>query len=211
MRIPRAVKIGYAVWMAVWVPVYWVHNGPANFLWLCDTANFVIGLGLWIESPLLISSQAVAVLLIQLYWALDFFSRLLFGSHLLGGTEYMFDAGQALWLRGFSLFHLAVPPLVLWVVWRLGYDRRGWRLQTLITWLILPLSMLPDPERNLNWVWAPFGAEQVWLPPALYLAVCMIAYPLLLYLPTHGLLMTWQRGAGRRVLPEEGREATSGG
>ena len=77
--------------------------------------------------------------------------------------------------------------------------------------MVLPLSMLPDPERNLNWVWAPFGVEQVWLPPALYLAVCMAAYPLLLYLPTHGLLTVWQRGAGRPVLPVEERAARGGG
>ena len=45
-RIPLSVKLIYAAWMAVWIPVYWVHSGPENFLWLCDVANFLIGLAL---------------------------------------------------------------------------------------------------------------------------------------------------------------------
>jgi len=183
--------------MAVWVPVYWIHNGADNFLWLCDTANFVVGAALWLESPLLHSSQATGVLLVQVFWAADFLARLLLGFHPIGGTEYMFDATSPLWLRGLSLFHLAMPPLLLWGIGRLGWDRRGWRLQTAFAWGLLPLTYFAtDPADNINWVWRPFGLEQIWVPPPVYLTGCLIAYPLVLFFPTHLLLSWWARRPG---------------
>lgn len=196
--IPLAAKLLYTAWMAAWVPVYWVHAGPGNFLWLCDVANFVLLAAFWLESPLLASSQAVGVLLVQTLWGVDFLGRLALGSHPIGGTEYMFDPSKPLWVRCFSLFHLAVPPLLLWAVWRLGYDRRGWRLETVLVWALLPATWwLTDPEKNVNWVWRPFGREQELLPEPAYLAFLMLAYPLLLFLPTHGLLLWWARRGGR--------------
>ncbi len=183
------------------MPAYWLHYGPANFLWLCDLANFLILAGLWLESPLLLSSQAVSVLLVQTVWALDFFWRLLFGFHPLGATLYMFSPTIPLGIRLLSLFHLAVPPLLLWVLWRLGYDRRGWRLQTALASVVLPISFFfTDPERNLNWLWKPFEHPQTWLAPLAFLCVMMLIYPLLIYLPTHLVLRTWARGA-RRLQP----------
>lgn len=201
-RLPLALKVLYTAWIAVWVPVYWVHAGPGNFLWLCDVANFVLLAAIWLESPLLASSQAVGVLLVQVLWAADYLGRLLLGSHPIGGTEYMFDPAKPLWLRAFSLFHLAVPPLVLWLVWRLGCDRRGWKLETVLAWVLLPATyLLTDPEKNVNWAWRPFGLEQELLPPAFYLVSLLVAYPLLLFLPTHALLLLWaRRSRGRPVL-----------
>jgi hypothetical protein len=198
-RIPLALKLAYSAWFLVWVPVYWIHHGAANFLWFCDLANVIVLFALWSESAVWLSSQLVGGLFIQAYWAVDFFGRLLFGTHPFGGTEYMFITSDPLWLRGFSLFHIAVPILLLWTIYRLGYDRRGWQLQTILAWMILPLSMLPDAERNLNWVWRPFGVEQVWLPPGAYLVFCMLAYPLILYLPAHWLLQAWMRRVRRPV------------
>lgn len=188
--------------MAVWVPVYSIQHGPANFLWLCDVANFVITAAVWLESPLLFSSQAVGVLVIQVVWAADFIGRVALGFHPVGGTEYMFDPTRSLALRSLSLFHLVVPFLLVWATRRLGYDRRGWRLQTLLTWLVLPLSFVAAaPKANLNWLWAPFGIEQTLMAPAAYLGLSMILYPLALYLPTHLLLSRWVRRNGWHLLP----------
>lgn len=192
--IPLAVKLLYTSWMAAWVPVYWVWAGPGNFLWLCDVANFVLLAAFWLESPLLVSSQAVGVLLVQLLWAVDFLGALVLGTHPIGGTEYMFDEAKPLWVRSFSLFHLAVPPLLLWAVRRLGYDRRGWRLETALVWLLLPATWwLTDPEKNINWIWRPFGQEQDLLSQPGYVLFLMLANPLLLFLPTHALLLAWVR------------------
>lgn len=198
--LPHWLKLGYTVWFLVWLPVYWVDNGPANFLWLCDVANFVLLAAVWLESPLLFSSQAVSVLLIQIAWMIDAGCRLVAGFHPIGGTEYMFESARPLFGRLLSLFHVFIPILLLWALWRLGHDRRGWRLQTLVCWLVLPLSFsIGEPRDNLNWLWAPFGVEQLWLPPLAFLALCMVAYPLVLYLPTDALLTAWLRRAGRPI------------
>ncbi len=198
--LPLWLKLGYTAWFVFWVPVYWIDKGPANFLWVCDVANFVVLAAVWLESPLLFSSQAASVLVIQFAWIVDATTRLVAGFHPIGGTEYMFEATQPLLGRMMSLFHVFIPVLLLWVLWRLGHDRRGWRLQCLICWLVLPLSFwIGQPEANINWLWAPFGIEQTWMPPLAFLAVSMIAYPLLLYLPTDALLTAWLRRAGRPV------------
>jgi hypothetical protein len=202
--IPLWLKVAYGVWMAVWIPVYWVHSGPENFLWFCDAANFVVGLAIWTESPLLFSSQAAGVLLIQLLWMVDYFTALLFGVHPIGGTEYMFDAATPWWQRAFSLFHVAVPALVVWGLYRLGYDRRGWKLQTAIAWVVLPATfLLSDPASNINWLRQPFGVPQTLMPPAAYLAFSMLAYPLVLFFPSHLALSWWARRSRRMVQPRE--------
>lgn len=202
-RIPASVKAAYAVWLLVWTPLYWTHNGPSNFLWLCDAANFVVGLALFLESPLLLSSQAAGVFLVQLVWTLDFAGGLLLRAHPVGGTEYMFDAATPLWLRGLSLFHVAMPPVMAWGLLRLGYDRRGWRLQSALGGvLVVGGYLLGTREQNLNWVWEPFGVPQTLLPPAAWVAACVVLYPLCLYWPTHRLLLLWARRSGRiRILP----------
>jgi hypothetical protein len=192
--VPRWLQVAYTAWFAVWVPVYATQVGAANFLWLCDVGNFVLLIALWTRNRLLFSSQAVGVLLIQSLWIIDFVGRLLLGFHPIGGTEYMFDPGEPLVVRFLSLFHLWVPIVLLWAVHRLGFDRRAWRLQTLIAWLVMPLSFLQDPELNLNWLWRPFGHEQTLLPPGVYMGVCLVLYPLVLYLPTQWVLERWVRG-----------------
>jgi hypothetical protein len=175
-RIPLWVKLAYTLWMAIWVPLYWRANGPANFLWICDFANFAILIAIWSESALLASSQLAGVLVIQIVWAIDFFGRLLAGFHPIGGTEYMFDAAQPLWLRGLSLFHVWSVPLLIWLVRRTGHDPRGWRLQTGFAALLFPAGvLLGTEEQNLNWMHAPFGVEQDLLPP---LALAFVALPI---------------------------------
>jgi hypothetical protein len=183
-RVPAGVKIAYTLWMVVWVPVYWVGNGPANFLWLCDFANLVLLAALWVESPLLATSQLSGVLIIQLVWAIDYLGALVTGTHPIGGTEYMFDTGDPMWLRSLSLFHLWTVPLLIWLVRRVGYDRRGWKLQTAIAALVLPLGQrVGGPAQNLNWMWSPFGVEQTLLPPLAFALLSVPVVAVVLFLP----------------------------
>lgn len=183
-RIPLPAKLLYTAWMAIWVPLYWHQNGAANFLWICDFANWMVFLAIWLESALLVSSQLAGVFLIQLIWAVDFAGGLLFGLHPVGGTEYMFDAAQPLWFRCLSLFHLWTVPLLVWLARRVGYDRRGWRMQTAIAGVLFPLGVLAGTrEQNLNWMYAPFGMPQTLLDPLLFAAVAVPIAALLLFLP----------------------------
>lgn len=164
-RLPLWLPVGFTAFMVVWVPLVVATRGWQNLLWLCDLANFLVLAGLWLESRLLLSSQLVATAVIGLAWGFDLAMALAFGVHPLRATEYMFADGLPLALRLSSLFHLAVPLLLVVALRRLGHDPRAWRLQTAICWLVLPASLwLTDPERNINWVFAPFGVPQVWLP-----------------------------------------------
>ena len=106
--IPLALKVIYLVWVLLWLPFYWSHYGPQNQLWMCDVAGIVLLFGLWLESPLLLSSQAVGVLIVQIVWSADFVGALLCGIHPVGGTEYMFDTSLPLLLRSMSLFHICL-------------------------------------------------------------------------------------------------------
>ena len=193
-RLPLALKIAYTIWFVLWIPSYWLFNGPENFLWLCDVGNFVLLLALWREDRLWLSALAVGVLLIQTAWILDFFVALGAGWHPIGGTEYMFEPADPLWVRGCSLFHVWVLPLLFACLRRLGYDRRAPLAWTALAWLVLPLTfVVTNPSRNINWLHQVFGVEQVLLPPLGWLLFCMVAYPVVLFWPAHLLLRRWFR------------------
>ncbi len=191
-HVPLAVKLAYTAWMLVWVPIYWRENGPSNFLWICDFANFAILYALWRESALVASAQLAGVLFIQLLWAFDYLGRLLSGSHPIGGTEYMFEVPTPIWLRCLSLFHLWSVPFLIWLVRRLGHDHRGWKLQTAIAALLFPVGqVVGTEEQNLNWMWAPFGVEQTLLPPFVYAFVAVPIAALLLFWPGDLVVRKW--------------------
>ena len=183
--IALGIKIAYSLFLAVLVPVYWAHYGPKNFLWFSDIALLGAGASLWLESPLLASMMMLAVLLPEGAWNLDFFGRLLTGHGMFGMSAYMFDARTPRYLRALSLFHVPLPIGLVRLVHRLGYDRRAWLCQSLLALVVLPVTYwLTDPAQNVNWVHG-LGRPQPWLPPWLYLALLIVAFALLLYLPPH--------------------------
>lgn len=195
--IPLALKLAYTAFMALLVPVYWHYYGPTNFLYFCDIALFFALVAVWTESPLLTSSALVGVMVTQAVWVADFLGNLV-GVPLIGITDYMFEAHRSLLLRGLSSFHGWLPFMLAFMVWRVGYDRRGFPLWTALTWLVLPISyfLLPPPHPdpgltpvNVNYVWGfSDRAPQQWLPPDLWFAGMMVFMPLLLYWPAHALL-----------------------
>lgn len=191
MRIPVWVKIGWSVWVAVWAPIYWKQYGAQNFLYFCDLGSFLVLAALWLESLLIFSWQASGLLLFQTLYTLDLAGAVLSGRHFIGGTEYMFDAGVPLFIRLLSLFHVLMPALLLWAIWRLGYDRRGWRYAALEAWIVVPINYLWRPQYDINWARGLFMREQHAVPGPLYLAVYLVAAPLLIYWPTHLALQWW--------------------
>ena len=186
---PLWLKLAYTLMVAVIVPVYLVHYGPANFLWFSDIALIVTGIALWQESRLLASMMAVAVLLPEALWNVSFFSRLLLRVRVTGLADYMFDRAIPRWIRALSLFHIPMPIVLLWMLHTLGYDPRALAAQTALAWVILPVTYaLTDPNENINWVFGPGGPPQRRLAPRLYLLLVLVVFPLLVYVPTHFLL-----------------------
>jgi hypothetical protein len=189
-QLPLWLKISYTIFVIIIIPIYWRHYGPGNFLWFSDIALFTTAIILWLESSLLASMMALSVVILESVWIVDFVIGLFAGSSVIGLSAYMFDSKIPAPIRALSLFHLFLPPLLLWLVYRLGYNSRALLWQTVLAWIVLPLSYLfTRPSENVNWVHG-FGnhGPQKWLPPTLYLVLLMLAFPLILYLPSHFLL-----------------------
>jgi len=191
MRLPLWMKLAWTLWVMIWMPVYWKQYGAQNFLFFCDLGNFLVAVALWTESALIFSWQATGLLLFQTLYTLDLIISLLFHKHPIGGTEYMFDPTIPLAVRLLSLFHVVMPPLLVWAVWRLGYDSRGWKFQTLTTWIVVPINYFWRREYNVNWARGLFFHEQHVVPGLIYLLGYLIVAPLLVYFPTHLLLQWW--------------------
>ena len=144
--MPLWLKILWTVWVLVWAPLYWRQYGAQNLLYFCDLGNFLIAAALWLESPLFFSWQACGLLLFQSLYTIDLLGAAISGKHVIGGTEYMFDQTMPLFVRLLSLFHVVTPPLLLWAIRRLGYDRGGWKYQTLTAWVVVPINYMLRPE-----------------------------------------------------------------
>jgi hypothetical protein len=202
-RIPLWLKLTYTAFMGVLVPVYLRNYGPTNFLYFCDVALVITLVGVWIESPLLVSMCAVGIIGSQTLWVIDFLFNLI-GHPLTGLTDYMFMSDHSLFLRGLSLFHGWLPFLLLYLVWLLGYDGRALPAWTVVAWGLVLISFFlmppprPDPGLtpvNIDYVWGFSDTEaQHWMPPAIWVGALMILLPTFLYVPVHFLL--------RRLMPK---------
>ena len=195
-KIPLAAKIAGTTFLAILIPVYLHAYGPTNFLWFCDAALILTVTGMWLESSLLISMCAVGILLPQCLWLVDFGSQLL-GIHFLGLTGYMFDPQLALFTRALSLFHGWLPLLLVWLLVRLGYDKRG-----LSAWTVLAAGLgfvcyyftppagahLTNPNLpvNINYLYGFNDLQpQHWLNQNLYVILWLGVLWLVAYFPTH--------------------------
>lgn len=198
-RIPLWLKLLYTAWVVVLVPVY-IRVGVINFLWFCNLSLLVTLVAIWMESSLIASMQALAIVWWQLLWIMDFMTQLLTGRSPIGIAKYMFDSQASIYQRGLSSFHAWLPILLLWMVWRLGYDRRALKYQTPVGWAVFILSYLCTPDiygsaGNVNLVYGPSWQEaQTWMPPLAWLAVVTFGWPLLIYWPCDFVF--------RRVFPQ---------
>ena len=108
------------------------------------------------ESPLLIGMQAVGIVLPQMVWVAEFLGELLFGVRLTNIAHYMFDEKIPLFVRGLSSFHGWLPFVLLWLLTRVGYDRRALRAQLAVAVAVLLVSFYlapapPPPAAHPSW------------------------------------------------------------
>jgi hypothetical protein len=196
-RIPLWLKLIYAAFMAVLVPVYWHYYGPTNFLYFCDVALILTLVGIWVESPLLLSMCAIGITVPQIVWVLDFVGTAV-GLPLNNMTAYMFEAHRSLFLRGLSLFHGWLPFLLLYLIWKVGYDRRAFLYWTVLAWVLILICFFfmppPNPNAgltpvNINYVWGLNDAEaQTWMHPYLWVIGMMLLMPVICFAPVHFVL-----------------------
>jgi hypothetical protein len=190
--IPLWAKLAYTAFMALLIPIYLKNYGPTNFLYFCDVAAFMTLAGIWLESSLLLSAALIGIFIPQMIWVVDFCTMLV-GIRSEGMTGYMFK--PPFFLRFLSFFHFWLPFLLVWLVWRVGYDKRGIFLWSAIMWALIticyvwmpPTSREKDPVTgaqlrdpnipvNINYVYNILSDDepQRWMDPDLYVAVYMV-------------------------------------
>ena len=176
------------IWLAIYLPAYAITYGFANFLFLCNIAVMMACAGLWRGSALLLSSAALSSLVVDPVWTLDFVWRLLLGRHLVGGTEYMWDPRWPLPVRLLSLYHVALPILLLVALRRTGFDRRAYLLQSLTALAAVGAGRLAEPGANINHAFVDPILKRSFEPAALHLAVIAGGLVLVVYPVTAAVL-----------------------
>jgi hypothetical protein len=191
--IPEWFKIAYTLAVIAFMVIYWQRYGPRNFLWFSDIAFIGAVPAMWLESPLISGVLACMVLLPEVLWNVDYALRLGLKRRITGLTEYMFDPTIPLWLRAVSLFHVPLPLVLIWLVAAYGYPAASLPIAAGAGALVLALSyLLSSREKNINWVFG-LGRIQHRLPEPVYLGLLYLGFVLVVFLPTHWLLL--------RVLP----------
>jgi len=216
---PLWLKLLFSVFMAILVPIYWIDYGPTNFLYFCDVALFMTLISLWSNNMLCASAAIIGILIPQAIWIADFLGCAL-NLPVTGMAAYMFDAGLPLFTRLLSLFHFWLPLLLLYLVWRYGYDRRAiwvwWPLASallVLCYLIAPLPPAPADRPglpvNINYVHGPSdAAPQDWLPPLTYFLLLLAGMPAFVFWPTHWVLRHCLKPRGA---PHRDRRASATG
>lgn len=173
------IKWLLGAWLALWLPLHLMAYPASTFLWPCAYGNVLIVIGVCCESRLLVSWQAVALLLPQLVYLADVARK---GA----ATAYLFDPATPFAVRSLSLFHFAMPLILLFAVARLGYDKRALPLQLATCVVVLAVSLGAGP---IN-VWVLPAARQ-------HVIVTMALAPLTLHLPAHAALRVLTSGSAR--------------
>ena len=194
------LKCLYSLFMLILIPVYLKNYGPTNFLYFCDVALLLTLVGIWREDRLLISMCAVGIIGVQVFWVIDFVVTLA-GYPLTGFTAYMFKSETSLFLRSLSFYHAWLPFLLAYLVFKTGYDKRGFPLWTGLAWALILIAFfwLPPPATdagltpvNVNYVWGLKDTEaQTWMPAYAWVALMIVGLPGFFYWPVHKILVSW--------------------
>ena len=183
--IPTAFKLAYTAFVGYIVVVWLRHYGWRNLLWFSDVALIGAVPAMWFENATIGSVIAVAVLLPEILWNVDFAGRLLLRRRITGLTDYMFEPERPKLLRGLSLFHVPLPLVVLWLLHAYGYDARNALAGACVLGaVVLAISRLVGkPEKNINWTYG-LGPRPSRLPAWLYVPLLYAGFVALVFVPT---------------------------
>ena len=196
-------------WFLIWASTYAWWYGVLNFLQLCDITIAITCFGLWRGSPLILSTQAVSAMVVDVVWVVDVAWRAATGRHLLGGTEYMWDSLYPLWLRLLSFFHACWPVLLIWALRRVGYDGRALAVQSVLAAVILAASRFTPPDLNMNFAFKDPLFGRAWGPAPVHVASMTALLVAVIYWPTHLALRRWLPSAGARLDTWENKRPSS--
>jgi hypothetical protein len=187
--IPLWFMVAYTAFVAWVMAIWWKHYGWRNFLWFSDIAFIGAVPAMWLGNAPLASVLAVAVLLPEILWNVDFVGRLVLRRRITGLTDYMFEPERPRLLRGLSLFHVPLPLVLLWLLAAYGYDSRvGLPGAVALGAVVLPLSRLVSaPDKNINWTYGLGAAQSRW-PAWGYVLALFAGFVVFVFVPTDLLL-----------------------
>ena len=187
--IPLWFKLAYTAFVVFVMVVWWSNYGWKNFLWFSDIAFIGAVPAMWLGNAALASILAVAVLLPELLWNVDYAGRLLVRRRITGLTDYMFERERPLILRALSLFHVPLPLVLLWLLAAYGYVANlALPGAIVLAAIVLPWSRwVSDAGQNINWTYG-LGAARTHLPGAAYVALLFLGFVFLVFVPTDWML-----------------------
>jgi hypothetical protein len=198
-RLPLGLKIfmvGFSLILGVYASA---KQGPWTLFYICDVALFLATIGICTERSLPVSMAATGVLVVQGLWVADLLLTALDLSPV-RMTGYMLNENVSLIKRVISLFHAWLPLVLLFSIWRLGYDARAMKYWSAVAVVVLLISyfLLPRPPApaddplmavNVNYVFGLYMSRpQQNMPELAWLGGMLVVLPLCFFLPAHLLL-----------------------
>ncbi len=191
------LKLAVTAWTIVLVASYAIDSA-FGLLWFCNVGLILTVVGLWTESPLLVSMPAVGNVPWLLLWCghlvVKLVGMVMDQGMIDGPSSYMFNSEYPFWARFLSIYHGWLPFVLIYAVARIGYDRRALLYQTLLGWtLILAAYLLvpnsDTPAGNVNMVFG-YTADRdpvLWTSRPVWVVLLFVLVPLTLYLPAHAV------------------------
>lgn len=183
------LKYFITIFTLILIPIYWHYYSFYNFLWLSDIGLFLTVIGLWLNSNLIFSMATVGILLLEIVWNIDFFVDLFTKINLIDLSDYMFNSEYPLPLRLISLFHVFVPIIWLFYLYKWGYNKKAFLSFLPLFWAdILAVYLFSSPSENINWVFLPQIYKWTYISQPIWLLIMLFGFPLFIFLPMHFLL-----------------------
>ena len=199
-KVPSLLKWLFCAFMAFYIPVYLTGYGPQNFLWLSSVILILTFLATVFESRFLASMATVGGLVFESLWTLDFLFTviaLMSGSSVTGFTGYTINPNLSILVRIAALFHLALPPLLIFLILRLGYNAWAWMVQIVLCWvLVLASWFFTNPSLNINLVYSYLKFEPLNIG-AIPLLSILFATAVVVCSGTHFFLQAFQKRYSR--------------
>ena len=161
------------------------QNSWQLLFWACNNVALLLAFAFWKRSKFVFTSIASILFIPQMFWIVDFFVRLS-GTTFLGVTDYLFVPNYPVIWFILALKHLFLPFIVLWAVWKYGFDKNGWKGAIgygLFLWIV---GITINSGLNINCAYStcftvlPF-LDKIWIVayPVVMLLVIWLQYSLL--------------------------------
>ncbi len=111
-----------------------------QLLWFCNIAFFILAIGFYFESPIIVTFVLIGAIGFQIPWVLDFLFHLAFGHRLFGVADYMFGYGFHNIRFYVELNHLLILPFSFYGVKKFGLSGNAWILGGALTIFITIMS-----------------------------------------------------------------------